>query len=329
MPSQPSSAAPASPQRAPDFFVVGHPKSGTTALHAMLTSHPQIYMPTKEIWFLATEPGAPIPARPAGSGRTPQSLEEYLALFGQATPDQLVGDYSTSYLVSHFAAHRIAELQPGARIIALLREPASFLRSLHLQLLQNHTETEQSLRQAIDLEQDRREGRNLPRNGYWLQATQYSEHIRYVDQLRRYRALFDDQHLLVIIYEDYRRENEATLRKIQRFLQIDHTQPIATTDANPSVRVRAQRLHELIHTVAEGQGPVTRAVRSAVSAAAPRAISRQSAVAIRDRIFLSSPPPPDERLMSDLRRRFKPEVVALSEYLDRDLVTLWGYGDLS
>jgi hypothetical protein len=29
--------------------------------------------------------------------------------------------------------------------------------------------------------------------------------------------------------------------------------------------------------------------------------------------------------MNELRRRFKSEVVALSEYLDRDLVALWGY----
>ena len=29
--------------------------------------------------------------------------------------------------------------------------------------------------------------------------------------------------------------------------------------------------------------------------------------------------------MGELRRRFKGEVVALSEYLDRDLVGLWGY----
>ena len=29
-----------------------------------------------------------------------------------------------------------------------------------------------------------------------------------------------------------------------------------------------------------------------------------------------------------LRRRFKPEVEAVSEYLDRDLVSLWGYDRL-
>ncbi len=32
--------------------------------------------------------------------------------------------------------------------------------------------------------------------------------------------------------------------------------------------------------------------------------------------------------MLELRRRFEPEVVALSEYLDRDLVSLWGYDAL-
>ena len=35
--------------------------------------------------------------------------------------------------------------------------------------------------------------------------------------------------------------------------------------------------------------------------------------------------PEDKRLTAELRSRFKPEVVALSEYLDRDLVSLWGY----
>ena len=33
----------------------------------------------------------------------------------------------------------------------------------------------------------------------------------------------------------------------------------------------------------------------------------------------------DEELMRELRRRFKGEVEAISEYLGRDLITLWGY----
>jgi hypothetical protein len=33
--------------------------------------------------------------------------------------------------------------------------------------------------------------------------------------------------------------------------------------------------------------------------------------------------------MKELRIRFKDEVAALSEYLDRDLITLWGYDSIA
>jgi len=38
-------AARASGRKLPEFFIVGQPKSGTTALYEMLRSHPGIYMP--------------------------------------------------------------------------------------------------------------------------------------------------------------------------------------------------------------------------------------------------------------------------------------------
>ena len=44
--------------------------------------------------------------------------------------------------------------------------------------------------------------------------------------------------------------------------------------------------------------------------------------------MLADAPPPDEALTAELRRRFKPEVTALSEYLNRDLLALWEYDDV-
>ena len=49
----------------------------------------------------------------------------------------------------------------------------------------------------------------------------------------------------------------------------------------------------------------------------------------RRRVVYGKASPADEALLLELRRRYKGEVVALSEYLDRDLVALWGYDDLS
>src|SRR6266487_3409418 len=85
--------------RIPDFFIVGHAKSGTTALYEMLRRHPQIYMPDfKEPWFFATDMRPRF--MPARAGALPQTLEEYMSLFAGARPDQRAGEASASYLWS-------------------------------------------------------------------------------------------------------------------------------------------------------------------------------------------------------------------------------------
>src|SRR5260221_4876184 len=136
----------ASAARMPDFFIVGHAKCGTTALYEALRRHPQIFMPlNKEPWFFARENPHPQTSGERSieyTGRRTETLEDYLANFAAARPDQLVGEGSTSYLWSPAAAAAIAKAQPNARIIAILREPADFLRSLHLQRLTDHIESE-------------------------------------------------------------------------------------------------------------------------------------------------------------------------------------------
>src|SRR5271165_2588043 len=117
--------------RVPDFFIVGQPKAGTTALYQMLSQHPQIFMSDlKEPRFLADDMRSRF-TNPRGRP-LPQTLEQYLSLFEGAGDDQRLGEATPMYLWSRTAAERISQLQPSARIIAILREPASLLRSLHL-----------------------------------------------------------------------------------------------------------------------------------------------------------------------------------------------------
>jgi hypothetical protein len=313
--------------RIPDFFLVGHAKSGTTALYEMLRRHPQIYMPDgKEPWFFADELQVRPPPRPGG---TPQTLDDYMSLFDAAGPHQRVGEATALYLWSRTAASRIADARPDARIVAILREPASFLQSLHLQFMQTYVEVESDLRKALALEQYRRQGRHVPRYTYWPPALLYSEHVRYVEQLSRYHAVFAPEQVLVIIYDDFRRDNEATTRQVLRFLEVDDTHPIDATEANPTVRARSQRLNELVHAVSVGRGPVSLAVKAGVKAIVPSELRSKALRATQRHVVFAEPRPPDERVMMELRRRFKPEVVALSEYLDRDLVKLWGYDRIS
>jgi hypothetical protein len=309
--------------RVPEFFIVGHAKSGTTALYEMLRRHPQIYMPaSKEPWFFAEELLERTPPRPGG---TPQTLAEYRTWFTAAGPDQIAGEASALYLWSRTAAARIAQARPDARIVAILREPASFLRSLHLQFIQVYVETENDFAKALALEPARRRGEQIPRHTYWPQALLYSDHVRYVEQLRRYREAFSPEQLLVLVYDDFRADNEATVRSVLRFLDVDDSIPVEELVANPTVQVRSQRLNALVHGVSVGHGPVSLAAKAGVKALVPRRLRRGALEAAQRRLVFTRPQEPDEQLMLELRRRFKDEVVALSEYLDRDLVRLWGY----
>jgi hypothetical protein len=313
--------------RVPDFFIVGHQKCGTTALYLMLKSHPQIFMPeNKEPRYFSTDLRSRFPGRSPAVRRL-RTLDGYLSLFAEASPEQLVGEASPQYLRSRAAPGGIADLQPDARIIVILREPASFVRSFHLQMVSSNVESQRDLRKAIALEEVRRRGRRIPRRCPIPNALQYSDHVRYVEQLRRYHAVFPPEHVLVLIYEDFRRDNEATVRKVLRFLEVDDTSPIETIDTKPLNAVRSLQLHQLASAARVARlnpvaaGPVGRAVH----ALTPRAL-RSDAFRTRWRkVVYRSPAPPDEQFMLELRRRFKPEVAAISDYLGRDLVTEWGY----
>jgi Sulfotransferase family len=326
----PDTAAAARPlaKRAPDFFIVGHEKCGTTALYEMLRRHPQIFMPDrKEPRFFATDMGARFTL---GRGGLPQTLDEYLALFATARSDQLAGEATPHYLRSTVAATRIAEVQPAARIVAIVREPAAYLRSFHLQNVQNRIEPQKDFRKAVMLEGARRQGRRIPRRCESPPALLYSDHVRYVEQLRRYYDVFGPEQVLVLIYDDFRNDNPGTVRRVLRFLGVDDTAPLEPVETNRLKAVRFRHLHELAAAARFARRHPDRASRSAkaFNALIPQPLRSEAFRRRWRRTVYATPAPPDEQWMVQLRRRFKPEVVALSEFLDRDLVELWGYRDL-
>ena len=73
-------------RRLPDFFIVGAPKCGTTALYHYLSQHPSIYMPAlKEPHFFC---------RDFPSFGKIHDMNAYLELFDDAPGDALIGEAS-------------------------------------------------------------------------------------------------------------------------------------------------------------------------------------------------------------------------------------------
>ena len=325
------SAAPpsASSGRLPDFFIVGHEMSGTTALYEIVSQHPAVFMADlKEPRYFAPELRSRF--KRLGPRQLPESLDRYLALFAAAGPDQLIGEASPQYLRSLTAAHRIAELRPDARCVAILREPARFLRSFHLRCVHNHVETETDFAKAIELEPARRRGKHIPPFSQAPQALLYSEHVRYVEQLRRLHSAFAPEQVLVLIYEDFRRDNVATAREVLRFLGVDDAYPLQPVQTPALKGVRSVPLLQLglALTIVRGKAAAGGRPLKLLESLTPWPMRSKFLWGLWHRAVYTDPPVPDEAFMRELRRRFKAEVVALSEFLGRDLVSLWGYDSI-
>ena len=111
------------PTRWPDTFVIGAPRCGTSAMHAYLGQHPQVYMSSRKepLFFAPDLRGLP--------GDRIGDTHAYLALFEDATDQRRVGEASPYYLYSAHASDAIRRQCPDPRIIVMLRNPADMMYS--------------------------------------------------------------------------------------------------------------------------------------------------------------------------------------------------------
>lgn len=324
-----SAGSPVRP-RFPDFYLVGHPKCGTTALYVMLRQHPQIFMSArKEPRYFAADRRSVLISEGEDHGRHQRLTEEgYLDLYRAAGPGQKTGDASPNYLVSRDAPEAIAAARPDAKIVAIFREPADFLRSLHEQLYSSHVEDQQDFRRAIELEGARLRGEHIPRGCHHPFQLIYADHVRYAEQLGRFRDAFPAANIHVIVYDDLRRDNDGTVRDLLKFLGVQEDYPLEMHRTNPVRAPRSARLHRFVGEVRRARRRPEVASRSAriASRVIPEAVT-DSGRGVWRRFGYSQPPERDPELEAELRSRFRGEVAALGDMLGRDLLSLWGYTD--
>jgi hypothetical protein len=101
----------------PDVLIVGAPKAGTTALHAALARHPQVYAsPVKEPkYFMCADAPPPAYAGPGDAHSRQEWVwrrQDYTALFADSPPDALRLESTPFYLDLPPARRRIAEELP-------------------------------------------------------------------------------------------------------------------------------------------------------------------------------------------------------------------------
>lgn len=292
--------------RRPDFFIVGAPKCGTTAMYEYLRQHPDIFMAdTKELHFF----GSDFQRR-----RTPRlTLEQYLSYFTPATTESRVGEASVRYLHSRTAAVEIANFSPGARAIIMLRDPVEMMYSMHSELAFSGMEDIQNFAEALDAEDDRRAGRRIPAATNIADVLFYRDAAKFTAQVERYFDALGRDRVRVIIYDDFRDDTPRSVRETFAFLDVDESFEPRTGVVNPSKRPRSRVLQRFL---AAPPGWLRGAVRATVPRQArKRTYKRMMKLNAR----YESRQPMDPALRAELTAEFSSEVASLGRLLKRDL----------
>ena len=293
--------------RRPDFFIVGAPKSGTTAMYEYLRAHPQLFLPElKELRYFGSD--LQIRHRPT------RTLDDYLAFFSGAGPAQRIGTAYVWYLFSTTAADEIHEFNPDARIVVMLRNPVDMVWALHSEHLYNGNEDIADFTAALDAEPDRRAGRRIPADAHLPQGLVYSEVPRYTEQLRRYVDRFGRDRVSVTIFDDFVADPAAAYGAILRFLDVDASyRPPAFDVINANRRIRSQSLRRFL---ASPPDLPRRVIKRLVPGPLRRGLyERAKRINVADAQRAPMPDATRERL----RSLFAGEVEELSAYLGRDL----------
>jgi Sulfotransferase family len=296
----------------PNFLVIGAAKAGTNALYHYLRQHPQIYMsPWKEPKFFAFESEADLGFRAANGREAPVNdtvvldRAEYERLFDDARGEVARGEASTHYLYEERAPLRIKELVPGAKLIAVLRNPVDRAFSSYQHLVRDDLEPLE-FGPALDAEPER-----IAEN--YALLYRYVDAGHYASQLDRYESLFPKDQLLVLLHDDLRQDPEGTCRRIFAFLGVDEGfVPQRAEDYNASGVPRDRLMHRLLNPSASTKRRLWSLTPSRIR---EPLLDMQTRMVNRNLERQTIPPSEQERL----REVFRDEIGALGERLDRDL----------
>lgn len=297
---------------APNFFIVGAPKAGTTSLYYYLSQHPDVFMSAiKEPHYFAYPGGIPAFTGPGDmhSQRVMVVTEwdAYLRLFDKATSQRAIGEASAMYLAYPEAATRIREAIPDARIIIILRQPADRAYSSFQHMRRDGREPEENFERALELEATRIEQQ-------WHPIWHYTRLSSYPELLEPYVQTFPAEQLRIVTFDDLVRRPHELMQELTAFLGVDPAWSFDFSEQhNPSGVPRSMWLQKYLNR--------STPIKSLVKHAFPQPVREQMVRYAKTR-NLNPAPTFDPEARSRLTRTFHDEISTLETLLQRDL-TSW------
>tara|TARA_Y100000588_G_scaffold314783_1_gene342598 strand:+ start:497 stop:1399 length:903 start_codon:yes stop_codon:yes gene_type:complete len=187
-------------------FIIGAQKSGTTAVHNLLLSHPEVSLPKiKETHYFSKD------------SLYDKNIDWYYSHFN--FKKKAICEVDPSYLFFPNTAQRIKESIPNSRFIVIFRKPIDRALSQYLMSCYRGYET-LSFLNALNSEKERLKN---DKNQFSFINHSYLQRGNYLSQLEEYLSIFDKSNFLFIKFDDLISDDENVLKSICTFIDIDFT----------------------------------------------------------------------------------------------------------
>jgi len=192
-----------------NFFIVGAPKAGTTSLYHYLNEHPQVEMSSQKEPDYFSDKAIHEQGMYYGKNRV-NTLDKYESLFVHKE-SVVYGEGSVSYLFYDNVAEDIKKYNSNAKIIIMLRNPIDRAFSHYLM--------DYRLGLVSDSFEDIINKKSNHKNAH-LFYQQYIEVSEYTKQIQRYFDNFNEANILIIDYDNFKRDVAGTVNEVYHFLNI-------------------------------------------------------------------------------------------------------------
>lgn len=278
-----------------DFIGVGAPRCATTWVSSCLAAHPQIaFSSMKETHFFDK------------IFKPKDDLTLYESYF-EADTAKIRGEFTPAYYLDENIAKTIKRLFPEVKIIVCLRNPAERAFSHYVYSKRKGSGGREPFKEII------RPDHPLIKRGFYY---------RY---LSRFLSHFERQRVIILYYDEIKKEPQAVLEKLYRFLAVDpRFQPEQLSkrrNASKDIGYKYLFINRFIHHMRKvlADIPFSRNIRYLLRVLGVRGVV---GFILKKNIKTGSTPVqevPDRDSLEKLKRLYREDIICLEKFLETDL----------
>jgi hypothetical protein len=292
----------------PNFFIIGAPKCGTTAMSEYLRTHPNVFMsnPKEPRYFSFDVAPCEFPSFP-----------DYLAIFDGANSNQtVIAEASQSYLRSKVAIHVIRALYEDSKLLIMLRNPVDLVYSFHTERRRAGTETDADFERAWKTEVAK--GSSARHGDGSAEEAPYQSVGKLGEQVKRVLDVFPREQVFFIVFDEFASNPRRIYLDLLEFLGVPDDGRMDFPKVNEATQFKSERLAVLQRHVRRRLYPLWEVFKRLTG------VRSLGIMRIADRY--NTKPQSRAPLRPEFRRElaefFSEEIALLEDLLGRDL-SVW------